>query len=295
MVAVIQQIIQAFNTDYNQKSTFDLEDRKTVGFFYAMGQIYTLVWLSEPRLEDIERLIRLHGTTNIVLFCKIIYSTGRALLEQEGISYLEWKGRTFFVDAPPAANELNKYKKNGFDQRLNESRINCKTGSAILLALAKNPEILQLSVREQANYFKISDQTMYYYLSQFKKAGYLVKDEEGKWVVNMKMIDEDKLMGNLEARGCNQLKADYKIECVFTKLKRCKKWKEKDWGCKFLDELGHCENMESKIESEIAKGVFVFISPYNRELFPEFENKFRLDFKAWYAKRQMERWAANLD
>lgn len=291
MVAVIQQIILAFNATYNQNASFDLKERKNVGLFYAMGQVYTLVWLAEPRIDDLERLIRLHGKTNIVLFCKVIYSTGRALLEQEGISYLEWQGRTFLADAPAAANELNKNKENRYDQRLNESRINCKTGSAILLALAKSPEILQLTVREQANYFKIADQTMYYYLSQFKKSGYIVKNEYKNWVVNMKMIDEDKLMGSLEARGCNQLKAEYKIKCDFTQLKRCKKLAEKDEVCKFLDELGHCEDMVARIDMEVAKGVFVFISPYNRELFPEFEKKFRVDFKAWYTKRQIQRWA----
>ena len=291
MVKVIEQILQDFKSDHNMNSTFVMET-KNVGFLNVMGKIYTLIWLSEPRLEDIERMIRLHGTVNIILFCKVIYSTSRALLELEGISYLEWKGRTFFVDAPPAANELNKNKENYFDQRVNDSRINSWNGSAILLALKKHPELLKLPVKELAKRFNIAEKTMYYYLSQFRKAGYLVKDTRGNEIVNKKMFDKNKLFGNLDARGWHQLKANHRINCVFPNMRKCRYWKKKEFRCVFVDELEPCENMCARIEREIEKGVYVFISPYNKELIPDFDKTFRADFRAWYAKRQFERWAS---
>src|SRR5690606_14073533 len=153
---------------------------------------------------------------------------------------------------------------------------------------------MKFPVKELAKLFRIKEKTMYYFLSQFKKAGYLEKDKNGNYVIKMKMIDRDKLMGNIEAKGWHQLKANYNIQCVFPRLKRCKYWTKKEFKCVFVDELDYCENMCARIEHEIAKGVYVFISPYNKELIPDFDETFRGDFKKWYAKRQFERWAGSI-
>lgn len=107
MIHLIEALTYRFNAKYNVKATFEIESRAKQGTFTVNGKTYLLLWLAEPRVEDLERMIKKHGKENVILFCRKLYSTGHALLRREGISYLEgWDGKLYFVDVTEEANEM---------------------------------------------------------------------------------------------------------------------------------------------------------------------------------------------
>lgn len=286
MHEIIHQNIQDFISHYGLDISFKLEKKGRMGKAIINGKEYLIIFRDQPRVKNLRELIPSLGPVNIIVICHKLYSTAQEYLEEVGVSYLEWQGNLYFADWQGEEGMRKRKKKNNFDQRINKSRIKCKSGSIIREALLIEPELLEMPVKELAEELNMGKSTLYFYLSQLKKTGYIKKMNEAL-EINKDKFNEDEIFENMLVRGSHQLVPHWEFErSLEGNSVEPKGWGEGLRGCKFYDKIDPCENMCERVKIESEKGYLIFISPYRRGNLKSLDKSFRKRFIDWFLRRQ---------
>lgn len=288
MREVVEMNFQEFMDHYQIPVIYKLDKNGREGYCWIDGMIYKIIFRDQPREKDLQELVSKIIDEKIFLVANKLYRPSQNFLEKEGISYLETDGNLFFVDWQGAEEKKKRIKQNFYDQQLNESRLKCKNGSAIREGFLIQPELVEKPVKELAEIFDVGKSTVYYYLNQMKKAGYLEQTEEGI-EVKEEVFDEEEIIENLVVRGSHKLIPHWRVERNTTKEPmRLRGSGEILKGCKFYDEIASCEkkNIRERIKREHENGYLVFISPYKSGGLKSLDEEFRKRFVNWFMKRQ---------
>lgn len=280
---------QEFFDHYGIQVHYVLDENGKEGFCWIYGMKYKIICRDQPREKPLRDLVPTIADERIIFIVDKMYRPSQAYLEEMGISYLETDGILFFADWQGPEEQKKRLKENYYDQQLNESRIKCRNGSAIREGLKCQPELLEKPIVELAKIFDVAKSTMYYYVSQLKKAGYLEKKEEGLKVIE-EVFDEDEIMENLLVRGSHRLIPYWKFERFEPgEPIRLKGSGEILKGCIFYDKIEHCKNKREQIKQEVSRGYLVFVSPYASGGAKSLDEEFRKRFLNWFLRRQHQK------
>ena len=286
MHEIVQQNIQDFVAHYGMEVSYELDKSGREGKAIIGGKEYLLIFRDQSRVKDLRELIPRLGHENILLICHKLYKSGQLYLEEEGVSYLEREGNLYFAAWQGAEEMKKRGKKNYYDQRINESRLKSKNGSVIREGFLIDPTLLNKSIEELAEGFNVGKSTVYYYISQMRKSGY-IKETNEVLEIDEDIFDEAEILENMLVRGSHQLIPHWKFERYHSSRRvRLKGWGERLKGCKFYDKINPCENMCERIKMEVSKGYLVFISPYSRGSLKSLDKAFRKRFIEWFLRRQ---------